>query len=111
MLGDTVHPAKNGKKMLLLCSQALCIVRELYKLLAIVDHAYRPNLLLQSLLRMLKLCIKINSKMQYTYLKTSVNKVHGVCVLRALVTLCINDKEILILRSTPLPMQTVRLHV
>ena len=62
-------------KMLLLCSQALHIARKLYKSLAIVDHAYRPNLLLQSLLCMLKLSKN---------LKTSVNKAHRVCALRAL---------------------------
>ena len=67
--------------MLLLCSQALCVARKLYKLLAIVDHAYLPNLhvLLQSLLCMLKLCIK------FTKYNISVNKARGVCALRALV--------------------------
>ena len=54
--------SKMTKKMLSLCSQALCIASELYKSLAVVDHAYRPNLLLQLLLHMLKLCIKLISQ-------------------------------------------------
>ena len=52
---------KRQKKMLLLDSQALCVACELYKSLAIVDHAYQPNLLPQLLLHVLTLC----SKMQY----------------------------------------------
>ena len=48
-------------KCFLLCSQALCIACELYKSLAIVDCAYRPNPLLQSLLRILKLCMHKNA--------------------------------------------------
>ena len=73
-------------KNALLCSQVLWVARKLYKSLAVVDHAYRLNLPLQSSHYCACSNYASNSKMQY--LKTSVSKVCGVCALRVLVLLC-----------------------